>query len=103
MAELVVVSVERKDPRAGLEVESLLVEPTEGLERMRPSVCKNISASSSERQFSAARERWSASLLLRSSRETGSPDAERRTVKRRERLGGVASRINDRRGVSKMR
>jgi hypothetical protein len=49
VTEVVVVSVERKDPRAGLWVESLLVELGDGLERMRPRVCKNMSASSSER------------------------------------------------------
>jgi hypothetical protein len=49
VTELVVVSVERKDPRAGLWVESLLVELADGLERMRPRVCKNMSVSSSER------------------------------------------------------
>jgi len=49
MTELVVVSVERKDPRAGLWVESLLVELAGGFERMRPRVCKNMSVSSSER------------------------------------------------------
>lgn len=49
MTELVDVSAESKDPRAGLWVESLLVELADGLERMRPRVCKNMSVSSSER------------------------------------------------------
>lgn len=49
MTELVVVSVERRDSRAGLWMESLPVELEDGLERMRPRVCKNMSASSSER------------------------------------------------------
>jgi len=49
VTELVVVSVERKDSRAGLRMDSLPVELEDGLERMRPRVCKNMSASSSER------------------------------------------------------
>ena len=95
MTELAVVSVDRKDSRARPSMESPLVELADGLERRRPRVCKNESISSSERWFSAPRARCSVSLVLRSPRESGSPDGARRRVKRRDKLDIVASRIKE--------
>ncbi|KAI0259944.1 hypothetical protein BC834DRAFT_832643 [Gloeopeniophorella convolvens] len=52
-----------------------------------------MSSSSSDKWFSAPRARCSANLLLSSSRDTGSPEAARRRVNLRDRLGADAPRL----------